>query len=860
MIFVFLLQSSNGVPKAIPEQPEPLAVNVDVNVSSVASAQSTPESLQDHILGSQINIVTFLCQKLDIPASEPITEDICTHPEFMRALSSVGASLKDYCLNVAEWKQLQSFSKTGSQVSQKYRTAESALKDLVVGLKELSSIKVVTGNLGVQLKSCQDKLNKMLGILPNMFDVKTALEQAIDSIRPCVRAQKQRKFNKLTGNSEYKLLCGNALGLTWEKAIECLSEMESESDDRHFVPLNLAQLLVFPTLKDSCHRTGMIGIPDFLVAQQYKLSDSDIKPAFDILLDIFPLPCVQKGGHHVLVDFTELIFKPGVVHELLTLDNPSEDPEEPLSKPLSNVDNEGIFFYKKTGPTPLQERVPQLLEVMMNFVRLHGFAAHIRQRTGTATSCGVALKDIREHVLENVDGLDKISKTKIYYLMQPARSNTRDAARHKDALDIRVGTKNCDVSKENTNAQEYFATVKNIRQMCAMYPDECVAFSCDSKAKIHIGGQAVSRYHQIKTFFPSDDCPHYNDHDFPVPGYLIEPDGYLLLQLKDTPAPMGKDKLGRDPVEVPQTGPLWVFNRCVKNTSTSIESHVKDIRVIFEENPHLKKPVLVLITDGGPDWTPKSNGNEFFLGKLWDEGNFDMLIAACMPAGLSRLNPIEHLWSPCSKFLAGVSLPACLPGEHDPPAQQNLPQAEKSEKERRVFENALEQLNMYWNGKVHDGFRITSKPVVDPVVDSDSDDQGDYELVKGMLNSSTRAINDEIKQEKLAEWKFYSKHMDRRCGLVCFKKGSCGDPACKCTGGDRGEIRATSVWKIPHGEKWLFPPITPDPNHPGHYMTLHQLEKSLAFSNPDQHLTGITTGCCTKCRYVDLENTVIQVM
>ena len=85
--------------------------------------------------------------------------------------------------------------------------------------------------------------------------------------------------------------------------------------------------------------------------------------------------------------------------------------------------------------------------------------------------------------------------------MKPARSNTAEAARHKDALDIRVGVKACDLSKDNPNAHEYFASVQCIRQMCAEFPAECSIFSCDSKVKVHIGGQIVSRYHQLRPFF-----------------------------------------------------------------------------------------------------------------------------------------------------------------------------------------------------------------------------------------------------------------------------------------------------------------------------------------------------------------------
>jgi len=67
-----------------------------------------------------------------------------------------------------------------------------------------------------------------------------------------------------------------------------------------------------------------------------------------------------------------------------------------------------------------------------------------------------------------------------------------------------------------------------------------------------------------------------------------------------------------------------------------------------------------------------------------------MLICVCHAPGLSRYNPIEHLWSPCSKWLAGVSLLACLPGEDRPPSQQSLSEEEKSAKEKQVFANALD--------------------------------------------------------------------------------------------------------------------------------------------------------------------------
>ena len=102
-------------------------------------------------------------------------------------------------------------------------------------------------------------------------------------------------------------------------------------------------------------------------------------------------------------------------------------------------------------------------------------------------------------------------------------------------------------------------------------------FSCDSKAKIHIGGQAVSRYHQVRNFFPAEDMPHYADHDFPIPNYLIEPDGYLLLQSKSQTPVMTNDKLGRNVVEVPMTGPMWIYNRCEHINTSTHQRHIKHI-------------------------------------------------------------------------------------------------------------------------------------------------------------------------------------------------------------------------------------------------------------------------------------------
>jgi len=101
---------------------------------------------------------------------------------------------------------------------------------------------------------------------------------------------------------------------------------------------------------------------------------------------------------------------------------------------------------------------------------------------------------------KNVDCLNKISKSKIYNLLKPSKDNTIESSQQKDCLDVKVDVKRSDVSNASF-AHEYFAMVSVIHQMCSEFPDKAVFFSCDSKTKVHVGGQAVSRYHQLELFF-----------------------------------------------------------------------------------------------------------------------------------------------------------------------------------------------------------------------------------------------------------------------------------------------------------------------------------------------------------------------
>lgn len=153
------------------------------------------------------------------------------------------------------------------------------------------------------------------------------------------------------------------------------------------------------------------GVPSKVLIEQYDLAKDLVREVVQQLVEFFPLLCVQIRESYVLVDLHELLFHPNFVHQLLTLDLPESDTE--LQHEQELLPQEGVFYYQKTGPIPMQQKYPQLLTVMIDFIKLHGFAAHARRRTGTASSCGVRLEDIRQHVLNHVEGLESISRTKI---------------------------------------------------------------------------------------------------------------------------------------------------------------------------------------------------------------------------------------------------------------------------------------------------------------------------------------------------------------------------------------------------------------------------------------------------------------
>ena len=113
------------------------------------------------------------------------------------------------------------------------------------------------------------------------------------------------------------------------------------------------------------------------------------------------------------------------------------------------------------------------------------------------------------------------------------------------------------------------------------------------------------------------------------------------------------NNLGRLHLPTPYSGKVNLFLRANKFHSSAIATHVSDLHRILSR--HSCTSVMIL-ADGGPDYTPLSIVNIFFYYRLFKELTLDLFSVSTYAARYSAFNPIEHVWCPMSNRLAGKSI------------------------------------------------------------------------------------------------------------------------------------------------------------------------------------------------------------
>ena len=135
-------------------------------------------------------------------------------------------------------------------------------------------------------------------------------------------------------------------------------------------------------------------------------------------------------------------------------------------------------------------------------------------------------------MFQTVPGLGQhgISLSSICRLFNPPNSGNIASKRYKSYIDARVGSKLNSYREPHEDAHYIFARNKYRREFASMFNKSVCKLSKDDMAKVKVGPPAVSRYHQIRRYFLGADTPNMPHHDFPIPGYLLNVSGYMMLE------------------------------------------------------------------------------------------------------------------------------------------------------------------------------------------------------------------------------------------------------------------------------------------------------------------------------------------
>ncbi|XP_071949802.1 uncharacterized protein [Antedon mediterranea] len=498
-----------------------------------------------------------------------------------------------------------------------------------------------------------------------------------------------------------------------------------------------------------------------------------------------------------------------------------------------------ISNIKPVGRPSITSKFPYMITVARQFVENNGFEAH-RRRQSTTGLCGTGLKELRRHLLQEIEGLrdqhPQFSVDTVHKMFKSPHEGRKTSARYKGNINAKVPPKDNSKMKENPNGHFYSARVKYCLQLSASYPANCCVFSVDNKNKIKIGSDvlAVDRHISIRRFFPCNDKPIYSDHDFPSrAGNLVTPCGYMKLTLPNPPENTS-DKHGRKELKVHRSGPVTIVNRGPM-TKCTIASHINDLLPLVINEVHNGKTIVSIIADGGGDFNTGHHTNLLYYARLFRKTALDALIVTAYAPGQSAFNMIEHVWGACTAALTSVSIPDKLPGETLCPWQQGLSEDEQQQKECRMYDIAMQTLGNYLSNVEFGGLPIN----VQYIPSSGQElPYADYNEVYAVMSSNSGKVYRESQLQD--EVNFMLKHIDKRIGFISFIK--CLDNTCShCTA---NPIIANDILR-PIIQAGGFP--SPMCNEKGdHYLTFNEVIGLPSWDTTDMAMRA-PVGRCRFC-------------
>ena len=154
----------------------------------------------------------------------------------------------------------------------------------------------------------------------------------------------------------------------------------------------------------------------------------------------------------------------------------------------------------------------------------------------------------------------------------------------------------------------------------------------------------------------------------------------------------------------------------------------------------------------------------------------------------------------------GVTFSAKLDGDSKAPCRQRLTEDERNEKEKVVFNKAINELSAYWKGATFNDFEVINTKIS---YGEHTLKWDDYDQVKTHFKAPAKDLHNYTSLTN--ECKSMLQHADRHLNEAVFIK--CNDASCG------GEWRSTEIKTALERMKYRFPAPKLSKQYNGHYET-----------------------------------------
>ena len=216
------------------------------------------------------------------------------------------------------------------------------------------------------------------------------------------------------------------------------------------------------------------------------------------IVKTMPVMYLKSQTKSLFINLHVFVLTPGVFEPILLLGK-AADSEVERAETVVDIDSVIDNDCRKGigGQLFIATKFPQIVDMVAEFIKQHGFSAQNRRRTEKGSSNGVTVKQIQQHLYTNYPELKehKISLTTIRRMFQAPNKHLKAASRYKALISARVGIKQNSYREFHADAHYLFVRNKIRRELGTLLSDKISVVSVDDMAKANVGVPAVSRYH-----------------------------------------------------------------------------------------------------------------------------------------------------------------------------------------------------------------------------------------------------------------------------------------------------------------------------------------------------------------------------